>query len=355
MTRRIPGLDGLRALSAICVALMHLNALHQGWMGVQVFYVISGFLITSILLDAKIHTTSIGPLLKRFYYRRSLRIFPLYFTYLLLLLAASYISRTALDQRALIPSLATYTYNIHRVLHSSVGSHLSSHLWSLCIEEQFYLTWPFLVFFLAKRNFRILTIAIIFVSPLLRASLLLTSRNPPLAAYFLTPYQLDGFAAGALLSTFSRSQLSSARKPLTLILVCAAALGLMVDRHQPFFGTVWLMSTGHNTWIWGYTLIDLCAASLVVHCLTGSSLIPFLEWFPLRYVGRISYGFYVWHMLSLLFVARIFHNSFASLRNPIGVLHIITFLAVNTIVASLSFRFLEQPVMRLQDRQPTHI
>jgi peptidoglycan/LPS O-acetylase OafA/YrhL len=351
MSRRIPGLDGLRAFSAVGVALMHIYVLPIGWIGVQVFYVLSGFLITGILIEAKDNSPSLGALLKRFYYRRSLRILPLYFTYLLFILAASYLFHSAIDQRRALPWLATYTYNIHRVLHPSDRFGLSTHLWSLCIEEQFYLAWPLFVFFLSGKHFRIFAIAVIVLSPFLRASLLLTSRNPTLAAYFLTPYQLDGFAVGAVLSTFSVSQLAALRKPLSAILACTIPFALIWNRHQPWFGLMWLMHEGHGTWIWGYTLINLCAAALVIACICGSPLIPFLEWSPLRYLGRISYGFYVWHAASVILFVHIFHHlHLTNWLSPFGLSLLITFLAFNTLISALSFRFLEQPPMRFRDR-----
>jgi peptidoglycan/LPS O-acetylase OafA/YrhL len=161
MKRRIAGLDGLRALSAVSVGLMHLGVFPAGWMGVQVFYVLSGFLITGILLDAK-QDSSFSTLLKRFYYRRSLRILPLYLIYLSFILAASYLHRESTNQRSLLPSLLTYTYNIHRDLHPLESFGLSSHLWSLSVEEQFYLIWPLFVFFLSKQHFRNFAIAIFF-------------------------------------------------------------------------------------------------------------------------------------------------------------------------------------------------
>jgi peptidoglycan/LPS O-acetylase OafA/YrhL len=351
MSRRIPGLDGLRAFSAVGVALMHLNVFPIGWIGVQVFYVLSGFLITGILLDAKENSPSLSFLLKRFYYRRSLRILPLYFTYLLFILVASYLLRSASDQRAALPWLATYTYNIHRVLRPSDIFGLSTHLWSLSIEEQFYLAWPLFVFFLSGKHFRIFAIAVIALSPFLRASLLLTSHNPVLAAYFLTPYQLDGFAAGAVLSTFSVPQLAVLRKPLSLVLICTVPLALIWNRHQHWFGLFWLMHGGNATWVWGYTLINLCAAALVIGCIQGSRLIPFLEWSPLRYLGRISYGFYVWHAASVILFLHIFHHlRLTSWSSPLGLSLLITFIAFNTLVSALSFRFLEQPPMRWRDR-----
>jgi peptidoglycan/LPS O-acetylase OafA/YrhL len=350
MNRRIPGLDGLRAFSAVSVALMHLGVLPIGWIGVQVFYVLSGFLITRILLGSKDEIASLGDRLKHFYYRRALRILPLYFAYLLFVLMASYLSHTFSGQRTLLLSLVTYTYNIHRVLYSETFS-LCTHLWSLSVEEQFYLAWPFIVFFMSTKRFRIFAMAVVAFSPLLRATLVLTSHDPHMAAYFLTPYQLDGFAAGAVLSTFSTSQLAALRKSLAVALAASAACALIWNMHQRWFGLIWLMRSGHASWTWGYTLIDLLAAALVIECICGSPLVPMLEWTPLRYLGHISYGFYVWHAASLILFVHIFnHLRLISWFQPRGLLLMLGFLTFNAFISTLSFRLLEKPLMRLKDR-----
>jgi peptidoglycan/LPS O-acetylase OafA/YrhL len=351
LDKRIPGLDGLRALSAVGVAMLHLNIIRAGWIGVQVFYVLSGFLITGILLESKNHSESLSACLKRFYYRRSLRILPLYIVYLILILAASYLLPGAADLRAILPSLVTYTNNFYRVFHPENAIQLSSHLWTLSVEEQFYIAWPLVVFFLSKRHLRAFALTIVAISPLLRASLLFASHNPYTAAYFLTPFQLDSFAAGAFLATLSARRVSSLRPPLLLLVLCATALALIWNRHQPCFGLAWLMSNGHATWVWGYTLINLCAAVLIMECISGSPIISFLEWSPLRYLGRISYGFYIWHIAGVLITGHIFdHLHLVSWHQPLSLLLLAGFFAFTTLISAFTFHFLELPLMRFKDR-----
>ncbi|WP_433965693.1 acyltransferase family protein [Tunturiibacter gelidiferens] len=351
MNRRIPGLDGLRALSAVGVALRHLGVLPIGWIGVQVFYVLSGFLITGILLSSKDEIASFSERLKHFYARRSLRILPLYFAYLFFVFVASYLNSEFRDQRALLWSLATYTYNIHRVLHPTDAFSLCTHLWSLSIEEQFYFGWPFIVFFMSTKHFRIFAMTVVALSPLLRATLVLTSHDPHLDAYFLTPYQLDGFAAGAVLSTLSISQLMVLRKPFAVVLAAAVACSLLWNAHILWFGLLWLMPNGHASWTWGYTLIDLLAAAMIIECICGAPLVSILEWTPLRYLGRISYGFYVWHAASIILFVHIFHRlRLISWLQPGGLLLMLGFLAFNTLISTLSFRLLERPSIVLKDR-----
>src|SRR5882672_10627261 len=177
--QHIKALDGVRGIAILLVILFHYGYLGCGWIGVQLFFVLSGYLITSILLQER--SQSLGAYLKRFYWRRSLRIFPLYYLYLLVLLGtylALKIPPAFSDQWIY---LFTYTYNVRQVLPNYDGSQLLIHLWSLSVEEQFYLIWPLLVFVFAAHRFRTLLIALVVAVPLLRllAALYLTQLGSP--------------------------------------------------------------------------------------------------------------------------------------------------------------------------------
>ena len=128
----------------------HYGRLGFGWAGVEIFFVLSGFLITSVLLaDADL---PVGLYLKRFYWRRLLRIFPLYYFYLGLVAAAYLMTgRPSLFGRYW-PSLLTYTFNFEFLLPSYRNEYTFGHFWSLSIEEQFYLFWPLALYFLDRRK-----------------------------------------------------------------------------------------------------------------------------------------------------------------------------------------------------------
>ena len=148
-TVRVPGLDGIRALAVLLVVFYHLNLLGLGWVGVQVFFVLSGFLITRLLLELR-DGRALGSYLRTFFGRRVLRIFPLYYLFLVvaLLLSALAIPSQAGPVQHQWPYVATFTYNWWGMTRFHEKTWFLDHLWSLAIEEQFYLLWPFLVFWL---------------------------------------------------------------------------------------------------------------------------------------------------------------------------------------------------------------
>jgi peptidoglycan/LPS O-acetylase OafA/YrhL len=349
LEKRVPGLDGIRALCAIAVALLHLGDFPLGWIGVQFFYVLSGFLITKILLDSQLVAASRTAMLKRFYYRRCLRIFPLYYFYLLVFAIAAFGFHSYHAQGHLLPYMATYTYNIERAFTPPERFGLSTHLWSLAVEEQFYLVWPLLVILFTRRHFRAFGLFAMFLSPILHL-MLLNNPHAPRLVYFLTPFQLGAFAIGAVLSTLSVREMMFIRKPYYVLIVILVAFALFLNRHLPLFGFELHMASGHKTWLWGYGLINLCAGALVVACCTRAFIVPYLEWAPLRYLGRISYGFYVWHAATLLIVMRVSHKFGFAGGDRWDWLQFACFLALNTLIATISYRVIELPFLRYKDR-----
>src|SRR5262249_7626528 len=147
--------------------LFHAQFLGCGWIGVQLFFVLSGFLITSILIEAR-EKFALGGYLKQFYIKRILRIFPIYYLYLAALACLFFALRTPASLPADLPYLLTYVYNYRRATEQVTKSMMYVHLWSLSIEEQFYLFWPFVVFFLSKKWLAKLCAALILIIPLAR-------------------------------------------------------------------------------------------------------------------------------------------------------------------------------------------
>ena len=166
----IKALDGIRALAILPVVFFHLGLLPVGWVGVQLFFVLSGYLITKILVAAK--ENDLRPYLSRFYWRRSLRIFPLYFVFL----AIAAISFSAFREDW--PWLVTYTANFARLRETDLSEPFV-HLWSLAVEEQFYLVWPFVLYFASTDALRRLIIAIIVAAPLLRLGIFVAFHQMP--------------------------------------------------------------------------------------------------------------------------------------------------------------------------------
>ena len=342
-----------------------------GWTGVDIFFVLSGFLITGILYDsqAKPHRY------RDFYIRRTLRIFPLYYAVWLAILLLTPIAHWQWNWRwALWPAyLGNYArflflhipgdpYRFDRLVFGpavrgwfGTPMHLwIGHFWSLCVEEQFYLLWPFVVYKVRKRETLMgICLAVIVLSPLLRWLLTLTISSRMLEMELLyrsLPTRLDALLIGGLIALclrgpeqawlhqWRRSILAATSVLFTLAYVVSVKiLGL------PFFG-----STTNWIGIGGFTLIDLFAAALILECIhPGSALGRVLSVRPLRELGIISYGFYVYHDLLHDFFA-----AFASLvlpRHASPVTAAVAFLGT-VAISLLSYRLLERPMLRLKDR-----
>jgi peptidoglycan/LPS O-acetylase OafA/YrhL len=315
----LPGLDGLRACAVFSVILFHAEYFHAGWIGVQVFFVLSGFLITRILLAAK-RNSEAGPrgsareFFCRFYWRRTLRIFPLYFLFLLVLAAAFWLTRWPSRFPGAAPWLFSYTFNFARLAPDWPFTPAFDHLWSLAVEEQFYLLWPAAVWFLPAKKLRRLIIAMIVLAPFLRlgTAQLLTAWTPDrtllstgAGIYVLLSSHLDAFGLGAALAAGFPLL---TRQPLKKLMVCLAVIigaGLAVLhslRSERLSG--WsslgypLTLAWHHQYVWGYTLVNLAAAwfiALLVAPDAGPGARRWLENPAAAYLGRISYGIYVWH------------------------------------------------------------
>ena len=205
-------LDGLRGLAVFAVVLSHFpphplveRLLPWGILGVQLFFVLSGFLITGILLRSKDivarGAATHGSVWRSFYVRRMLRIFPLYYATLLILFALN-----LCDVRPVIGYQLSYLINFHIASTGlKVGS--TTHFWSLAVEEQFYLCWPLAVYFLNRKALLRLLSAVIVLAPIVRFAILSTFADTELArriAYVLTPARADGLAFGALVAILLR-------------------------------------------------------------------------------------------------------------------------------------------------------
>ena len=137
-----------------------------GWVGLQIFFVLSGFLITKILLASR--EKSLKDFLRQFFLRRALRIFPLYYGYLVFLLLLFFAFHEPKDILSYSTYLFTYSYNFSILSNDWEFSRMYVHLWSLSVEEQFYLVWPFAVYFLSVSSLKKLMVGLILVIPLFK-------------------------------------------------------------------------------------------------------------------------------------------------------------------------------------------
>jgi peptidoglycan/LPS O-acetylase OafA/YrhL len=307
----LPALDGLRGI-AILLVLMHAldvvqpqggatraldYALNAGWIGVQLFFVLSGFLITGILLD----TRGTARYYRSFFVRRVLRIFPLYFGVLLVAFVV------LPNVMSLPPGYGAHQVWLWTFLENYAapfggGEAAFPHFWSLCVEEQFYLLWPLLVALCGRRGIVAMSSLLIVVSIFARLYVRQHFGEPvgPDAVYVFTPCRMDALALGALAAALVREPRTAAwilarAAPGwfvagTLIVLAALALGR-------------LQRTGAEMQALGYGLLAMGFAAQLLGSLRGNTVPATLLSMPwLRRVGRYSYAMYVFHAPLHLYV-----------------------------------------------------
>src|SRR5438067_7291472 len=368
--RRVPALDGVRGLAAITVMCYHfgrpevsgsggkiVGAITQfGWCGVDLFFVLSGFLITGILLD----TRDRPAYFETFYRRRILRIFPLYFAFVALFMyvIAPRLPGPPADLVARQQWLWTYLANFDIARHgwyAGVGSN-ANNLWSLAIEEQFYLVFPLAVFLLSRRRVGALAIGCVFIAIASRIALA-HAGYPSRMGYVLTFAHFDGLGCGALLAVLARegnaldrlAPLARAVVPLSLCAVVAIAI------HVGRFSL-----SDWTTLQYGLPSVAIGFAALLLLAVApaGSpALRKLFESRLLRFFGLYSYGLYIWHPMvgglvrragfDQRFVAGVLHSSSAAI-----IITVVGKIAAGTLIAVVSYHVLERPFLRLKDRRP---
>ncbi len=354
--RKRDALDGVRGVAITLVLLFHSLKVACGWIGVQMFFVLSGFLITSILLQDS--DLPLGFYLKRFYWRRSLRIFPLYFGYLLVMAIVYAITKTPAVFGRDWPYLLTYTLNFRRILPDFGTNIYYGRFWSLAIEEQFYLIWPLVIYLLPRKHFPTLVATVLAICPIIRGitACLLTPilHSPDLlgaAVYYLTPGQLDTFAVGAallLLAKRLRGRSVTIFVGCTvLLLVCGQMKAVLTTGrlaiHTSLGYDVNMILAGQH--IWGYTLINIWSGALILTALSRNWISAFLALPLTAYIGRISYGMYVYHQIILLAGYERFGNL---INTPLG--FICYFLCV-VALSDLSYRVYESRFLALKNKR----
>jgi peptidoglycan/LPS O-acetylase OafA/YrhL len=307
---RQPALDGIRGLAIVWVVLYnttnllpptqhgawHLLAylVHPGWIGVQLFFALSGFLITGALLDTQ-HAKNY---FRAFYARRALRILPLYYTVLIVLLIvapALHLAPTLLGAN-LKEQLSLWLFTVNWTHTAPYGF---AHFWSLAVEEQFYLFWPFIVHRLSARRLLAVCICIAPIALIARSIMIFSGANS-WAVYTATTSRLDALALGGAGACLLRIPAARAWLAPRLTAVNLAALALFVAS-IPLARTYDPDAMQCQTF--GYTLLALCCAALVTTSADSSEgarhtvLARILGWTPLRSCGKYSYAIYIFHQL----------------------------------------------------------
>jgi peptidoglycan/LPS O-acetylase OafA/YrhL len=350
--KHMPQLDALRAFAVAAVLIHHFVGNHLppvvdwiswGFVGVRLFFVLSGFLITGILLRSRSTAEASGEsrmfVTRQFYIRRFLRIFPLYY------LVIGILAVIGLPPvREVLVWLLTYTFNIQISIQGWFPENIS-HLWSLAVEEQFYVIWPWLVLFVPRRWLIPSTLAMIALGPCFRAYAVFTDTNE-VATYCLTFSALDALGLGSLLAIASDRGFSTERLH-TFFRRYALPIGLA--------GVVILEALISTKIEWrGYviffdTAMALCFCWLVSAAASGfrGRIGALLESGPLIYCGKITYGIYMYHLFMPVLLAKIF-SLFGAKYPGLGWLNLMYATVATLIIASLSWYLFEQPINNLK-------
>ncbi len=350
-------LDGLRFVAVSMVLIDHWSGDALGfpisYLGVCLFFVLSGFLITRILLQAKEKDFTLkrthGFSLKQFFIRRTVRIFPVYYLTILVLFILN-----VEPIREKIWWYLTYSTNIYIAIKQTwLGS--SDHLWSLAVEEQFYLFFPFVVFFTPARYLTKILSGFVVFSVLLRLFFYLNGTSW-VAPYVLMPTCLDAFGIGGLFAYFYFNKNEVAKRLIINKLWLGLSLGLYVGI------VIWgkQFTEGHNiiTVVFLRLFESILSLFLVGNAVYGFGGITkiFLENSTSVYLGRISYGIYIFHN----FIYNPYHSSathpIVRVLNKLPIiaenlpLKIIFLYVITIFVASISWFLIEKPVNRWKDR-----
>ncbi len=342
----LPKLDALRAIAALMVLMVHYlqvkNVFSYGGNGVQIFFVISGFLITGILLSQKNNSNySRAKLIGNFIVKRALRLFPVYYLFLLLLVGLQYGGGLWLCDKGELWHYFTYTQNYLFVIKGGQSS-LLFHTWSLAVEEQFYLIWP-MVIFLIPRRAELPVLLTIFFFGILSKIYFIDFFTCPGTVKGITFIHFDTLAAGALLAYCIHYQ--------------KAKFLIFMERFSDllfgigFFASITLTICGINDSFFLPFSLTVMASALVFICgyKNSSMLDPILNLGILTKLGKISYGLYLFHKpVPFLFNYAYGKTGLAPINN--WVLLLLIYLSIAILIATLSYRFFEKPILRLKEK-----
>jgi peptidoglycan/LPS O-acetylase OafA/YrhL len=326
---RISQLDGIRAFAFTMVFVHHGLHVPLLWMGVDLFFVLSGFLITRNLLAMR--AASAGSALATFYFRRVLRIIPPYYLALVLIALASDGAQRGL------PWFFGFASNIHDALYGP-SDHALNPMWSIAVEEQFYLVWPWIVLFVPARALCKVFIALICAAPIAR--ILLTPYGYD-AVYRLTPCRMDLLAVGALLAIVdarSPRWFAANRRWSFAVSAIAIALFAAISLRDPTFRTS-LDEPLFNVVGFGLSAVVFTCVLVIARGTTSGPLFAVLTHPVAKYVGKISYMAYLTHVLGLELAARATTNRIATA---------VLGLTITLALATVSWYVLEAPLQRLR-------
>jgi len=346
--------DALRAVAAISVMIAHFAGdvsflvERLGLPAVVLFFCLSGYLITGILLRCRELSSSQSNLktLLQFYVRRALRIFPLYYLVVFLFCLVSP------SIRSNILWFLCYAVNIGKAF-GETGFNPLNHFWTLAVEEQFYIVWPFVILLSPAKRLSAISLSMLGVAFLSRYLLSTVFDASPTAVQQLTFSSLDALGLGSFFAVVEANQAVrlSRLDRFSTILLCI---------FWPLMIVLFAIADNATLSLWGPLIYSLSFAPLIylVARSSGSDKMSALRSKPLLFVGKISYGIYVWHLPVMWAYAKLMslffgYDLLTRLHYGVGTVVRTTLLIVMTLViSSCSWYFFEKPINSLKSKFP---
>lgn len=352
----LPGLNGIRAIAAMSVVVSHINnrlnlySLEKGTLmsvadyAVTVFFTLSGFLITYLLLQEKSKTGDID--IKKFYIRRILRIWPLYFLYLLLTVIIIGFEEIKWPILLYVFMIPNFTNSIGQYFSTSISKisgagGLVGHYWSLGVEEQFYAFWPWIV----KNGRHLLKILILFPIFYILLKIILNITNAPYAILVFVNYTRFGCmfigALGAYLYYYHNEIVMKWVNMKIMQIIAIIFFALVI------FNLFHIASPVNHEIASVFTLI------IIINQISNPRKLFSLENKPLNFLGKISYGLYVWNPLIIYILSLTYKEYFADIQiNKLFLMLLIYVLntAMIILISYLSYEFFEKRFLKFKTK-----
>jgi peptidoglycan/LPS O-acetylase OafA/YrhL len=358
-------LDGVRGIAILLVLIYHFatpyassqhtflaDLIGLGWSGVDLFFVLSGFLITGILVD----TRKDPHYFRNFYIRRALRILPLYYAFLIVFafIVLPFAHHQHKFEEYHLSQLSLYWVHLSN-WSSALGAPSPTpvaQMWSLAIEEQFYFVWPLVVFLLPESILPLICFALAASSIGLRClpSMQLIQMAHHEFLYRVTPFRIEPICYGALIALFNRMDFRKEFRGWAGVACLIFGTGLL--SFQWMLGHTFTYNSFHMM-TFGYTAVDFCGAGVVLLALrysgTFAAYSRILRSSALRTLGKYSYAIYILHDPIAPYIYKVIHHFIGNVL--IGsALNVVLGGAVALGLAKLSWMFLESPILSLKDR-----
>ncbi len=315
-----------------------------GWSGVDLFFVLSGFLIGGILLDAR----GSHNYFRVFYKRRTCRIFPLYFAFLAMVFVLARFSSLQLMFEPRIPwqVCVTFSQNFWMAIHSVESMGILNPTWTLAVEEQFYLVIPALIYFVKPQRLVLILASGIVLAPLIRLTLFLVNPQLKIAIFALLPCRMDALLLGVAAAYYLRQQrvwkiLCAHRRALWTVIELLTLVCVVVS--------VWVSPGDPPTFfarVLEFDCLDLLFVCILLMSLVDEKLVAVLRTRWLRGLGNIAYGVYLLNLLVFWVVLILLGK-----RSNRGVIAAMVALILTVAIARVSWEWFEKPLVRIGHKE----